>query len=118
MDPMLAAGATRSIKAEMDAANAVVSEWQQRADTSRSLTEDEVLTALHSARGIVDLLGEADRGDRLDLYRALGVSLSYERIDATGRELVHARSQLRGGGGLIPRLAPTGSARIVEFVDL
>ena len=94
--------ATRSIQAEMAAANTIVADWQDRGDASQSLSEDDVFAVLRSARGIVDLLApEADRGDRLDLYRALGVSLSYERNTATGRELVHARSQLRGGGGRI-----------------
>ena len=63
------------------------------------LAESDVRAVLTETRGLVPLLAAADRTDRADLYRTLGLSLQYEKEAPTGRELVRVRLELRSGGG-------------------
>ena len=50
---------------------------------------------------LVVMLARADRADRAALYRALGLSLRYEKQAPTGQERVHVRLELCRGGGRI-----------------
>jgi hypothetical protein len=100
LDPVLAAGETRKVQAELALAEAVVRSWDADPDMARPLTHSQVLGALSAAGGIAGLLGNADRAQRARLYTELGVTLDYERETATER--VHVRSQLSGGGGSRP----------------
>jgi hypothetical protein len=100
MDPMLAAGETRKIQAELAQAHALIAEWASSQDKVQPVTEVEARRALEGASGLVDLLATADRKDRIDLYRALGLQLQYMKEAATGLERIHARLQLCGSGGL------------------
>jgi hypothetical protein len=61
-----------------------------------------VRAVLTEARGLVKLLDAADRIERAALYRALGLSLRYEKEAPTGRELIRARLELCRGGGHAP----------------
>jgi len=101
MDPILAAGATRKIQAELRSAECLVEEWERSQGRTLPLGEAKVRAALAETSGLVRLLAEADRADRTDLYQALGIQLRYEREGSTGRERVHAQSTLRSGGGRI-----------------
>lgn len=101
MDPQLAASETRKIQAEIATVTDLIHTWESSGDRSRPLTRQHVLDALGAAGDLVRLLGSADRVDRAELYRTLGLRLKYEKEAATGRELVHVRSQLRSSGGRI-----------------
>ena len=69
-------------------------------DRTAALTEPDVRRVLAETGGLVGLLATADRTERTALYRALGLRLTYEK-QTTGQEHVHARLQLRSGGGRI-----------------
>ena len=99
MNPVLAAGATRKVQAELRSAECLVEEWERSQGRTLPLGEAQVRAALAETSGLVRLLAEADRAYRTDLYQALGIQLRYEREGSTGRERVHARSTLRSGGG-------------------
>lgn len=101
MAPVLATAQTREIQAEIAAATTVVERWEQSQQRSAPLSEQDVRRALAHAGGPLDVLTGADRTDRAALYRALGISLRYEKDTATGLERVHARSQLTCSGGRI-----------------
>lgn len=101
MDPALAAGQTRQIQAELFAAKSVVQRWNQSEPGVDPLTEEDVRGALTEGRGLVTLLDVAERPDRTALYRSLGLQVTYKKEAPTGQELVHARLELRGGGGRI-----------------
>jgi hypothetical protein len=64
------------------------------------------------AADLTRLLQTGDRIDRSRVYQQFGLTLGYEKIAATGRELVHARSQLCRGGGLILALTTTESVTV------
>jgi hypothetical protein len=100
MDPVLAAGQTRKMQAETVAARSVVERWERSQDRPPQLVEEDVRSLLTGARALVELLGSAERTERAALYRALGLSLRYEKEAPTGREIVHARLEVcrRGGG--------------------
>ena len=101
MDPVLAAGETRKIQADIEAARFVIDEWGSSRERPAPLAEVDVRAALTEAGGLVNLLGEADRAERASLYQALGICLRYEKEAPTGRELVRARLELSRGGGWI-----------------
>ena len=101
MDPALAAGQTRKIQAEIAAARSTISQWDGSTRRPVPLTERQVCEALTQAGGLVTLRSDADRADRTALYRALGLSLRYEKEAPTGQERVHARLELCRGGGRI-----------------
>jgi DNA invertase Pin-like site-specific DNA recombinase len=97
LDPVLAAGETRKVQAELARAEATVRAWDADPDRTRPLTHDQVLAALIAAGGLVGLLENADRTQRAKLYTELGLTVDYQRETATER--IHVRSQLSGGGG-------------------
>jgi hypothetical protein len=83
MDPVLAATQTRSIHSELAAAEATIRRWQQTHRQPGDLNEQAVREVLGEAEGLVELLADASRKDRAELYRALGVSLRYHKEAAT-----------------------------------
>ena len=101
MDPVLATGETRKIQAELTARTATVERWERSHAQPAALTAATVAAALTEAGGLVGLLQRAERDERAALYRALGLSLRYEKEAATGLERVHARLQLTRSGGRI-----------------
>jgi len=101
MDPTLAAAQTRSIQADLAAAEKVVRRAQPTDSRLTPLTENDVRNALGEAESLIKLLGGADRTDRTALYRALGLSLRYQKEAATGLERVQARLQLTRSGGSV-----------------
>lgn len=101
MDPELAAGETKKIQGEIAAAAALITRWEQSTEGVAPLTETQVRAALLEAEGLIGLLDRADRADRADLYRALGLTLRYNKEAATGVERIHVRSQLSSSGGRI-----------------
>jgi site-specific DNA recombinase len=98
MDPALGAGETRRIQHQQAVAAETIDLWSD-SRPPRPLTHAEVRDALTTAEGIVGLLADADRADRADLYRALGLCLEYVRGDTRKDERVRAKLQLRSGGG-------------------
>lgn len=101
MDPELAASQTRKIQADIAAAESVIGKWERSHTRQRPLSESEVREALTQAGGLVFMLANADRAERAALYRALGLTLRYEKQAPTGQEHIHARLELcRGGGGI------------------
>jgi hypothetical protein len=101
MDPALAAGETRKIQAEIADARSTIREWEHSHATTAPLNECEVRDALTAAGGLVAILASADRTERAALYRALGLTLRYEKQAPTGEERVHVRLELCRGGGRI-----------------
>ena len=101
MDPVLAANQTRKIQADIVAADSIIDRWERSQHRSAPLKECEVRDALTQAGGLVVMLARADRADRAALYRALGLSLRYEKQAPTGQERVHVRLELCRGGGRI-----------------
>lgn len=101
MDPTLAAPETRRIQAEITNAALAVSEWERSNRRPGGLTEAQIRAALTEAGGLIRLLQRANRVDRAALYRALRLSLRYEKEAATGQEKIHARLQLTRSGGRI-----------------
>lgn len=101
MDPALAAGQTRKIQAEIANARSTIREWEHSHTTTAPLSECEVRDALTAAGGLVAILASADRTERAALYRALGLTLRYEKEAPTGEERVHVRLELCRGGGRI-----------------
>lgn len=99
MDPTLAAGQTRKIQTDIMAARSIIERWGRSHERPTQLTEADLRAVLTETRGLVKLLGEADRIERAALYRALGLSIRYEKEAPTGRELVRAQLELCGGGG-------------------
>jgi len=69
MDPTLAAAQTRSIQADLAAAEKVVRRAQPTDSRLTPLTEKDVRNALGEAESLIKLLGGADRTDRTALYR-------------------------------------------------
>jgi hypothetical protein len=103
MDPNVAANVaapeTRAIQAAITEATAEITAWEQsREPEALGLTDGEVRTALSKVDAVVDLLQRADREDRGALYRALGITLRYERTTA--------------GGGTSPRPAVSVDQRV------
>lgn len=101
MDPELAVPETKKIQAELAQLAAVIENSAGSTDRPAPLTETEVRAALTEAGGLIRLLDTAGRTDRAEMYRALGLSLRYEKTAATGQERVHARLQLKRSGGRI-----------------
>jgi hypothetical protein len=79
MDPVLAAGDTRKIQAEMSVVAATIAGWESSQERARPLTENEVRQAIGGAGQLVPMLASADRVDRSDLYRALGLHVRYTK---------------------------------------
>ncbi len=71
-------------------ARATVDPWEHSAERTAPLTEEAVRLAFAEAGGIVGLLRECDRTERAELYKAFGLSLTYEKEAATGEERVLA----------------------------
>lgn len=101
MDPALAAGETRKIQAELAQLATIIDSTGRAPDAPAPLTEAEVRAALIEAGGLIALLDTADRTDRAEMYRALGLTVRYEKTTTTGQERVHARLQLKRSGGRI-----------------
>ncbi len=100
--------APRKIQSDIANARSVVERWERSHERPTQLPESDLRAVLIEARGLVALLATADRVDRAALYRALGLSIKYEKEAPTGRELVHAQLEpltsdepLCGGGGKI-----------------
>jgi len=81
-------------------ARSTIREWERTHITTAPLSECEVRDALTAAGGLVAVLA-ADRTERAALYRALGLTLRYEKQAPTGEERVHVRLELCRGGGRI-----------------
>ncbi|GAC1611369.1 MAG: hypothetical protein NVS3B26_23780 [Mycobacteriales bacterium] len=101
MDPDLAVPETKKIQAQLAQLTAVIENSAGSSDRPAPLTEAEVRAALTQAGGLIRLLDTACRTDRAEMYRALGLSLRYEKTAATGQERVHARLQLKRSGGSV-----------------
>ena len=101
MDPKLAAPQTRAVQARIEAANSTIQQWGSSNQRVAPLLEADVRIVLADAADLTGLLQTGDRIDRARVYQQFGLTLRYEKIAATGRELVHARSQLCRGGGWI-----------------
>jgi hypothetical protein len=86
MDPELAASQTPKIQADIAAAESVIGKWERSHTRQRPLSESEVREALTQAGGLVLMLANADRAERAALYRALGLTLRYEKQAPTGQE--------------------------------
>jgi site-specific DNA recombinase len=100
LDPVLAAGETRIVQAELADAEATVRAWDGATpDRAAPLTAEQVNAVLTETGGLVGLLRDADRTEKAKLYADLNLSIEYQREAATERLLV--RSQLRSGGGRI-----------------
>ena len=110
-----------AIEHDIMAARSIIERWGRWHERPTQLTEADLLAVLTEARGLVELLGEADRIERAALYRALGLSIKYEKEAPTRRELVRAQLELCGGGGLILALTTTERAivpvRAVLWLD-
>lgn len=72
-------------------------EWEGLQARVAPLGEREIRAAIAEVGGLVGLTD----ADRAALYQAICIQLRYEKERSTGRELVHARSTLRSGGGRI-----------------
>ena len=68
MDPRLAAGETRKIQAELAVATETIRDWELSDEPTRSLTEAQVREVIGSASALIQVLEEADRTDRAELY--------------------------------------------------
>jgi hypothetical protein len=79
MDPVLAAGESRKIQAEIVGARSVIDDWGRSRERPGLLAEADVRAVLREAGGLINISGEADRAERASLYRALGLSLRYEK---------------------------------------
>ena len=101
MDPKLAAPQTREVQARIEVAHSTIQRWGRSNQRIAPLIEADVRIILADAADLTRLLQTGDRIDRARVYQQLGLSLRYEKIAATGRELVRARSQLCRGGGWI-----------------
>ena len=99
MDPALGASQTRKIQADILAARSAIERWGRSNKRPAPLADSDVRAVLTETHGLVQLLAAADRTNRAALYRALGLSLQYEKEHPTERELVRARLELCGGGG-------------------
>ncbi|HEX7276385.1 MAG TPA: hypothetical protein VF244_03345 [Acidimicrobiales bacterium] len=82
-------------------ARSTIHQWERSHTTTAPLSEREVRDALTAAGGLVAILAGADRTERAALYRALGLTLRYEKQAPTGAERVHVRLELCGGGGSV-----------------
>lgn len=101
MDPQLAAAETKKIQTEIAGVAGTINQWETSQGRVAPLNEEQVRQAIGAAGDLVRLLEAADRADRAELYRALGVQLRYIREAATGLDRVQARLQLRSSGGRI-----------------
>lgn len=97
MDPTLAAGQTRKIQAEIAGFRSTIRALEQSSPAREPLAEGDVRQALTTAGGLVAVLASADRADRAALYRALGLTLRYEKQAPTGEERIHVRLELCRG---------------------
>lgn len=75
IDPQLAAAETRKIQTELADTAATIEAWERSEESAVRLTEDHGRQAVGGAGDLVGLLAAADRADRADLHRALGVQL-------------------------------------------
>ena len=75
----MAAGQTRKIQTDIMAARSIIEQWGRLHERPTQLTEADLRAVLTETRGLVKLLGEADRIERAALYRALGLSIRYEK---------------------------------------
>jgi site-specific DNA recombinase len=101
MDPQLAALQTREVQSRIATADSAIERWERSNQRIAPLHERDVRLVLADTADLIRLLQTADRVERGRIYQQLGLILRYEKEAATGRELVHARSQLCGGGGRI-----------------
>ncbi|MGQ0615763.1 MAG: zinc ribbon domain-containing protein [Acidimicrobiia bacterium] len=100
IDPDLIAERTRKAQLEIVAAEAILN---SKPDQPMPLTLDEIVDTLQALHNVPRLLQAADPTTRAELYRALGITLTYRR-DADG-EFIQVNAQLgsvdlnRVGGG-------------------
>lgn len=101
LDPDLAAGETRKIQSDLVGTEATITDWENSNRRTIPLKDSEVRRAIGDAGALVQLLSAADRANRAELYRALGIQLRYVKEAPTGLERVQARLELRRSGGRI-----------------
>jgi hypothetical protein len=103
MDPALAANQTRKIQADILAARSAIERWGRSHKRPAPLLESDVHAVLTETRGLVQLLAAADRTDRAALYRALGLSLRYEKeLQPGGNSSAPGWSYVVAGVGFEP----------------
>lgn len=79
VDPALIADRTRRAQTELAAAQAMIDRFPE---PPTPLTFEEVLETLEAVRELPELVDDADAVLRAQVYRSLGVTLTYRRDDA------------------------------------
>jgi site-specific DNA recombinase len=65
-----------------DAAQATL-DADRRGEKTRRLTADEVCALIDSLGGLLTVLRQAGPNDKCDVYRQLGVTISYQQVSRT-----------------------------------
>ncbi len=87
-DPVLVAEWTRDIRRRRDSAEAAL---QAKPAAPRRMSEQQISTLVESLGGLIGLLTDADADRKCELYRELGVSMTYQHperivlVEATPR---------------------------------
>jgi len=99
----LAASETRKIQADLQTTQSAIEHWERSSERPTPLTEDDIRQAVTGADDLTRLLRGADRTERAQLYKELGLKLRYTKEAAPGHERIHVRVQLcRSGVGFEP----------------
>ncbi len=84
-DPILVAEWTTDVQRKRQLATDRIIALQADEQSNRTLTRAEIETLIESLGGMADILGRADASEKLELYRQLGLKLTY---DHTARSVV------------------------------
>ncbi len=105
-DPQLIAGWTRQVQAERDAAAGQLLATEAAAEARPTLNRNEIHELVNAFGGLIKILHAADPHDKLEVYRELGLKMTYNdetrvvvtEVQPPPRVCVMAVS----GGGLEP----------------
>jgi hypothetical protein len=105
-DPALVATWTRDVQAERRITEGKLAQLDHRNGTGRRMTKEEIRALVQTLGGLVNVLRHADPADKGEVYRQLGLSLTYD--DHTETVLAETRPTSSVGlvfvseGGLEP----------------
>src|SRR6266702_600353 len=82
-DPALVAAWSREVQAQRVTAQAQLATIRTQPGTGRRMTRDEIRSLVDALGGLLRVLRDADPGDKLEVYRQLGLRLTYHHDSHT-----------------------------------
>jgi site-specific DNA recombinase len=82
-DPALVAAWTQQVQQQRTAAEARLATLTSRHGTNRPMSRNDIHTLVDTLGGLLNALRHADPADKADVYRELGVHLTYDHAERT-----------------------------------